>query len=92
MVCRRIISQTLIVHIIRTKKIPFIQSWAAAQVVALTSLIMLIGIMIPFTPLAEYLKMQALPLSYFPYLVTILTGYCILTQSVKHWFINKFGQ
>ncbi len=87
-----LLSQTLIVHIIRTKKIPFIQSWAAAPVVALTSLIMLAGIMIPFTPLAEYLKMQALPLSYFPYLVAILTGYCILTQSVKHWFINKFGQ
>lgn len=87
-----LLSQTLIVHIIRTKKIPFIQSWAAAPVVALTSLIMLIGIMIPFTPLAEYLKMQALPLGYFPYLMAILTGYCILTQSVKHWFINKFGQ
>ncbi|HCN48603.1 MAG TPA: magnesium-translocating P-type ATPase [Chryseobacterium sp.] len=87
-----LLSQTLIVHIIRTKKIPFIQSWAAAPVVALTSLIMLIGIMIPFTPLAEYLKMQALPLSYFPYLMAILTGYCILTQSVKNWFINKFGQ
>lgn len=87
-----LLSQTLIVHIIRTKKIPFIQSWAAAPVVALTSLIMLIGILIPFTPLAEYLKMQPLPLSYFPYLIGILTGYCILTQFVKQWFIQKFGQ
>ncbi|MGH1519406.1 magnesium-translocating P-type ATPase [Chryseobacterium sp. JK1] len=87
-----LLSQTLIVHIIRTKKIPFIQSWAAAPVVALTSLIILIGIMIPFTPLAAYLKMQVLPLSYFPYLVAILTGYCILTQFVKQWFIKKFGQ
>ncbi|WP_336665112.1 magnesium-translocating P-type ATPase [Elizabethkingia meningoseptica] len=87
-----LLSQTLIVHIIRTKKIPFIQSWAAAPVVALTSLIMLIGIMIPFTPLAGYLKMQSLPLSYFPYLIAILTGYCILTQLVKQWFIRKFQQ
>ncbi|AZA90802.1 Magnesium-transporting ATPase, P-type 1 [Chryseobacterium nakagawai] len=87
-----LLSQTLIVHIIRTKKIPFIQSWAAAPVVALTSLIMLIGILIPFTPLAGYLKMQPLPLSYFPYLIGILTGYCILTQFVKQWFIKKFGQ
>ncbi|WP_185269709.1 hypothetical protein, partial [Chryseobacterium indologenes] len=70
-------------HIIRTKKIPFIQSWATAPVIALTSLIMLTGILIPFTPLAEYLKMQPLPLSYFPYLIGILTGYCILTQLVK---------
>ncbi len=87
-----LLSQTLIVHIIRTKKIPFIQSWAAAPVVALTSLIMLLGIMIPFTPLAGYLKMQPLPLSYFPYLIAILTGYCILTQLVKQWFIRKFQQ
>ncbi|UKB80507.1 magnesium-translocating P-type ATPase [Chryseobacterium sp. MEBOG07] len=87
-----LLSQTLIVHIIRTKKIPFIQSWAATPVVALTSLIMLIGILIPFTPMAVYLKMQPLPLSYFPYLIGILTGYCILTQFVKQWFIKKFGQ
>jgi len=87
-----LLSQTLIVHIIRTKKIPFIQSWAATPVVALTSLIMLIGILIPFTPMAVYLKMQPLPLSYFPYLIGILTGYCVLTQFVKQWFIRKFGQ
>nr|WP_315027034.1 magnesium-translocating P-type ATPase [uncultured Chryseobacterium sp.] len=87
-----LLSQTLIVHIIRTKKIPFIQSWAATPVVALTSLIMLIGILIPFSPMAVYLKMQPLPLSYFPYLIGILTGYCILTQFVKQWFIKKFGQ
>ncbi|MDR6527502.1 Mg2+-importing ATPase [Chryseobacterium rhizosphaerae] len=87
-----LLSQTLIVHIIRTKKIPFIQSWATAPVVALTSLIMLIGILIPFTPLAVYLKMQPLPMGYFPYLVVMLTGYCILTQFVKQWFIKKFGQ
>ncbi|WP_288443525.1 magnesium-translocating P-type ATPase [uncultured Chryseobacterium sp.] len=87
-----LLSQTLIVHIIRTKKIPFIQSWAATPVVALTSLIMLIGIMVPFTPMAVYLKMQPLPLSYFPYLIGILTGYCVLTQFVKQWFIREFGQ
>ncbi|AZA80575.1 magnesium-translocating P-type ATPase [Chryseobacterium lactis] len=87
-----LLSQTLIVHIIRTKKIPFIQSWAATPVVALTSLIMLIGILIPFSPIAVYLKMEPLPLSYFPYLIGILTGYCILTQFVKQWFIKKFGQ
>ena len=87
-----LLSQTLIVHIIRTKKIPFIQSWAAAPVVALTSLIMLMGVSIPFTPIAGYLKMQPLPLSYFPYLLGILIGYCILTQSVKQGFIRKFQQ
>lgn len=87
-----LLSQTLIVHMIRTRKIPFIQSWAAAPVLALTSLIMLIGIAIPFSPLAPALSLQPLPLSYFPWLIGILVSYCILTQLVKSWFIKKFNQ
>lgn len=87
-----LLSQTLIVHMIRTRKIPFIQSWATAPVTALTSLVMVIGICIPFSPLAESLKMQALPLSYFPWLIGILISYCLLTQFVKAWFIKKFNQ
>ncbi|MGJ1360188.1 hypothetical protein ACR79K_26125 [Sphingobacterium siyangense] len=75
---------------IRTKKIPFIQSWAAAPVVALTSLIMIIGVVLPFTPFAAALKMEALPLTYFPWLIGILVCYCLLTQWVKNWFIQKF--
>ena len=87
-----LLSQTLIVHMIRTKKIPFIQSWATAPVVALTSLIMLIGIAIPFSPFASAIKLQPLPLSYFPWLIGILTSYCLLTQVVKNWFIKRFNQ
>ena len=85
-----LLSQTLIIHMIRTRKIPFIQSWAAAPVVALTSLIMVIGIAIPFSPFAEVLKMQALPVSYFPWLIGILLSYCLLTQLVKNRFIKRF--
>ncbi|MDN3584236.1 magnesium-translocating P-type ATPase [Mucilaginibacter flavus] len=85
-----LLSQTLIVHMIRTRKVPFIQSWAAAPVVALTSLIMLAGIALPFSPLASVLKMQPLSLSYFPWLFTILIMYCVFTQFIKNWFINKF--
>lgn len=87
-----LLSQTLIIHMIRTKKIPFIQSWAATPVLALTTLIMIAGIAIPFSPLAPMLKMQPLPLSYFPWLFGILTCYCLLTQFVKTWFIKKFNQ
>ncbi len=85
-----LLSQTLIIHMIRTRKIPFIQSWAAAPVVALTSLIMAIGIVIPFSPFAEVFKMQSLPISYFPWLIGILLSYCLLTQLVKNWFIKRF--
>jgi Mg2+-importing ATPase len=87
-----LLSQTLIVHMIRTKKVPFIQSWATAPVVALTSVIMLIGIAIPFSPFASAIKLEPLPLSYFPWLIGILTGYCLLTQLVKNWFIKRFDQ
>lgn len=87
-----LLSQTLIVHMIRTRKIPFIQSWATAPVVALTSAIMAIGIFIPFSPFAAAFKMEALPLTFFSWLIGILFSYCLLTQLVKTWFIKKFSQ
>jgi Mg2+-importing ATPase len=87
-----LLSQTLIVHMIRTRKIPFIQSWATAPVVALTSVIMLIAIAIPFSPLATSFKMVALPMSFFPWILAILVTYCVLTQLVKTWFIKKFNE
>jgi Mg2+-importing ATPase len=87
-----LLSQTLIVHMIRTRKIPFIQSWATTPVVALTTLIMLVGIAIPFSPFAGILKLQALPAAYFPWLIAILISYCLLTQYVKSLFIKKFSQ
>ena len=85
-----LLSQTLIVHMIRTKKVPFIQSWATAPVLALTTAVMAIGIYIPFSPFATALKLQPLPTAYFPWLLGILLCYCLLTQVVKNWFIKKF--
>lgn len=85
-----LLSQTLIIHMIRTRKIPFVQSWAAAPVVALTSLIMVVGILLPFSPFASALKLEPLPWAYFPWLIGILIGYCLFTQFVKNWFIRKF--
>lgn len=87
-----LLSQTLIVHMIRTRKMPFIQSWATAPVVALTSAIMAIAIFIPFSPFAAAFKMEALPLAFFPWLIGILFTYCLLTQLVKTLFIKKFSQ
>jgi P-type Mg2+ transporter len=87
-----LLSQTLIVHMIRTKRIPFIQSWATAPVLALTTAIMAVGIYLPFSPLAAGLRLQPLPGSYFFWLVGILVVYCMLTQLAKDWFIRKFHQ
>jgi len=85
-----LLSQTLIVHMIRTRRIPFIQSTAAWPVVLMTVAIMLAGMYIPFSPFAATFKMVPLPWSYFPALLTILLSYCLLTQVVKVWFIKKF--
>ena len=87
-----LLSQTLIVHMIRTRKIPFVQSWATAPVVALTTAIMAVGIFIPFSPFAKSLQMEPLPASYFPWLLGILVSYCLLTQLIKTWFTRKFHQ
>jgi len=87
-----LISQTLIVHMIRTRKIPFIESRATAPVISLTIIVIAIGIFIPFSSFADTLKFTALPLQYFLWLFLILFCYCLLTQFVKMIFIKKFKQ
>jgi len=85
-----LLSQTLIVHMIRTRRIPFIQSRAAWPLMLMTLLVMVIGIALPFSPLASYLQLQALPLSYFPWLIAILAGYMALTQLVKGFYSRRY--
>ena len=86
-----LLSQTLIVHMIRTRKIPFIQIRATWPVIGMTTLVMVIGIVIPFTSFGASIGLQALPLSYFPWLMGILLSYCVLTQLIKNWYIRKFS-
>ena len=83
-----LISQTLIIHLIRTPKIPFIQSRAAKPVVLLTTAIMALGIVIPFTPLGASIGFHALPLAYFGYLAVIILAYILLAQIVKTIYIK----
>jgi Mg2+-importing ATPase len=86
-----LLSQTLIVHMIRTRKIPFIQSRASWSVMLATFTIMAIGIIIPFTGLGAKIGLVPLPFAYFPWLIATLLCYSFLTQVVKQWFIRKFG-
>jgi len=86
-----LLSQTLVVHMIRTRKIPFFQSTATWPVLLLTGAIMAIGIYIPFSPLGNLIGLQPLPLAYFPWLVATLVGYCVLTQLVKTLYIRRFS-
>jgi len=86
-----LLSQTLIVHMIRTERIPFFQSTASRPVLLLTAGIMALGIYVPFSPLGHYIGLQPLPLVYFGWLIGFLLGYCVLTQVVKRWYIRRFG-
>lgn len=86
-----LLSQTLIVHIIRTHKVPFLESRAAAPLVLLTGLVMLAGLLIPFTAFGGTIGFQPLPAIYFPFLVLILAGYVVLAQIVKNWYARRYG-
>jgi Mg2+-importing ATPase len=86
-----LLSQTLIVHLIRTRKIPFLQSRAAWPLLIMGAAIAAVGIWLPMGPLAHYFKLQALPLMYFPWLVAMLIGYAVLTQAVKGWYARRYG-
>ncbi|TCN86792.1 magnesium-translocating P-type ATPase [Shewanella fodinae] len=86
-----LLTQTLIVHMIRTPKIPFIQSRAAMPLMVMTGVIMAIGIFLPMGPLAHYFKLQALPPLYFVFLPMILLAYMGLTQAMKGFYFRRYG-
>ena len=86
-----LLTQTLIVHMIRTPRIPFIESRAAWPLLGMTLLIMAIGVFLPLGSLAGYFKLQALPWPYFVWLVGILFGYALLTSLMKRYYIRRFG-
>jgi len=86
-----LLTQTLIVHMIRTAKVPFIQSSATWPVLATTGAIMAAGLLLPFDALGRKLGLQPLPASYFVWLAGILFCYAALTQIVKGWYIRRFG-
>ncbi len=86
-----LLSQTLIVHMIRTRKLPFIQSRASWPLCMMTLMVIVAGIAIIFTPAAGFLQLQALPLSYFPWLILILAAYMVLTQTAKSYFVRRYG-
>lgn len=85
-------TQTLIVHVIRTNKIPFIQSRASKELLLTSLIILLIGAYLPYSPLSNALGLVALPPLYWLLLVATLLCYVVLTQIVKTWFIRKFGE
>lgn len=87
-----LLSQTLIVHMIRTRRIPFLQSVAAAPVLGLTTAIIVAGMLIPYSALGAKIGMQPLPPMYFAWLALTLVSYCVLTQLMKLIYIRRYGR
>lgn len=84
-----LLTQTLIIHIIRTNRIPFLQSWPSWPMVVTTAVIMMIGMWLPSSPLGPWLGFTQLPSLYWPLLALTLFCYVLLTQGVKMWLIRR---
>jgi Mg2+-importing ATPase len=84
-------TQTLIIHVIRTNKIPFIQSRASWPLIITSIIIVAVGAWLTVSPLANTLGFVALPALYWLILAGLLVCYVLLTQVIKVWFSRKFG-
>jgi Mg2+-importing ATPase len=84
-----LLTQTLIIHVIRTNKIPFFQSRASWPLMVMTAVIMVAGVLIPFSPLGPYVGFTTLPPLYWPLLALTLLCYVVLTQLAKAWLIRR---
>ncbi len=84
-----LMTQTLIIHVIRTNRIPFIQSRASLPLMLTTLSIMVFGMWLPWSPLASALGLVRLPGLYWPILALTLLAYMSLTQAIKVWLLQK---
>ena len=84
-----LMTQTLIIHVIRTNKVPFIQSRASLALTLTSLAIMVFGVWLPFSPLASSLGLTRLPGAYWPILALTLLAYVFLTQLIKVWLIGR---
>jgi len=84
-----LLTQTLIIHVIRTNKIPLLQSQPSWPLLATSVVIMAVGVAIPFTHLGNYLGFTAPPTLYWPLLGLTLFCYVVLTQLVKMWLLRR---
>lgn len=86
-----LLTQTLIVHIIRTRRIPFFGSRASLPMTLTTLIIMAIGAWLPYSSFAGAVGLVPLPPVYWIWIAAFLVSYAVLTHVVKTWFFNRFG-
>ncbi len=85
-----LLTQTIIIHVIRTNKIPFIQSRASKPLTITSIFIILTGLFLVNSPIASAFGFTRLPLAYYPILMLTLLAYITLTQFVKQWYVKKY--
>jgi Mg2+-importing ATPase len=84
-----LLTQTLIIHVIRTHRIPFLQSRASPALMATTAAIIGVGVWLPSSPLGPALRLTPLPHLYWPLLALTLLAYMAVTQGVKSWLLRR---
>ncbi len=87
-----LLTQTLIVHIIRTRKIPFFQSAPSLPLVFATVMVITVGVFLPYSHFADKLGFVPLPGAYWLWITGFIITYAVLTHKVKVWFYRKFGE
>ena len=85
-------SQTLVIHMIRTRKIPFLQSRASFPVLCFTSAGIALGTCIPYTSFGSSVGMMPLPGAYYGWLAATLVGYMLLVTLLKTIYAGKYGE
>jgi Mg2+-importing ATPase len=86
-----LLTQTLIIHIIRTAKIPFVESWASPALITTSLIICIVGIALPYSWAAPALGFVPLPGLYWPLVLAMLFTYAVLTHLIKTWFVRRWG-
>lgn len=86
-----LMTQMLVVHVVRTRRLPFVQSHASAVLITMTGLMSMIGLALTQGPWAGAFKLTPLPASYFPFLGAVLLAYVLLAQGMKTFYIRRYG-
>jgi Mg2+-importing ATPase len=84
-----LLTQTLIIHVIRTNRVPFLQSWASWPLIVTSAVIMMVGALLPYSPIAKVFDFTPLPPLYWPLVLLTLVGYVLLTQAAKTWLLRR---
>ncbi|HEX5355813.1 MAG TPA: magnesium-translocating P-type ATPase [Aquabacterium sp.] len=86
-----LLSQTLIIHVIRTGRLPFFQSRASRALTGTTLAVSAVGVYLPYSPVAASLGLVALPWHYWVALTGILLAYLSVTTMVTRWMRRRFN-